>query len=234
MAGQINESLKSLDTLLAIDRKNPDALKLQGDVLYLTGREKEAVDSLTQALAIDPDHSESRYALGRIYYQQNRFPDAVQAFRQLIEKDPKNYRAHDNLALSYAGLGDDANALRHFLKALDLVHKDHPAYDTAYADFAHFTLDRGQPEKAFQLAAEAAKRNPTEPRNFFLTGKALAALDKPDLSIRWFEQAAKLDAAYPEPHYWLAQVYRKLGRAEDAAREVKLFRELTKRPRVRR
>ena len=39
-------------------------------------------------------------------------------------------------------------------------------------------------------AAEAAQRNPAEPRNFFLAGKALVQAGRSDLSVRWFEQAA--------------------------------------------
>ena len=41
-----------------------------------------------------------------------------------------------------------------------------------------------------------------------------------ELAVRWFTEAGELDPAYPEPRYWLAQVYRKLGKAEEANREL--------------
>lgn len=228
MAQRLDESLNTLDRLLSLDAKNTDALKLRGDVLYLLGREEEAVRSLNKAIEVEPRHQASRYALGRIFYQQNRFSDAIRLFRELIEEDPANYRAHDNLALSYAGLGQNAEAVRHFLKALDLVHKDHPEYDTAYADAANFFLSRGENEKAFQLAAEASKRNPQSARNFFLTGKALAALEKHDLSLRWLQKATELDRSFRDASYWLAKAYRKLGRNEEAEREWERFRDLAR------
>jgi tetratricopeptide (TPR) repeat protein len=124
--------------------------------------------------------------------------------------------------------------LQHFLKALDLVHKQHPEYDVVYANAANFFIDRSEFEKAFQLAAEAAKRNPNSARNFFLTGKALVKLEKHDISIRWFQRAAELDPTYTEPRYWLAQVYRKLGKMEEAGRELEKFRELSKAPKIKR
>jgi O-antigen biosynthesis protein len=234
MAQRLESSLQTLERLCKIAPQDTDALKLQGDVLYLLGREQDAEKALLTALQIDPKHTASRYALARIYYQQSRFSEAVASFRAVIEQEPNHYRAHDNLALGYAALHRDADAIRHFLKALDLVHKDHPEYDTVYANAANFFLEREQYQKAFQLAAEAAKRNPNSARNFFLTGKALVKLDKHDLSLKWFKEAAELDATYTEPHYWLAQVYRRLGQTEDANRELEKFKELSKNPRLKR
>ena len=234
MAQRLEPALQTVERLLRAEPKNADALKIQGDILYLLGREPEAEKSLLAALDIDPKHTASRYALARIYYQQSRFPEAVALFRQIIDQEPNNYRAHDNLALCYASLRQDADALKHFLKALDIVHKAHPEYDTVYANAANFFLDREQYDKAFQLGAEAAKRNPSSARNFFLTGKALVKLDKQDLSVRWFKQAADLDPTYTEPHYWLAQVYRKLGQNEEADQELKKFKELNAKPRSKR
>ena len=81
----------------------------------------------------------------------------------------------------------------------------------------------GDFQRAFDLAVEAAQRNPGEPRNFFLAGKALVQLGRNDLSVRWFEQAIALNADYPEPHYLLSQVYRRLGENGDAERALKSF-----------
>jgi tetratricopeptide (TPR) repeat protein len=234
MAQKLEPALHTIQRVLSGDPKNVDALKIQGDILYLLGREPEAEKSLLTALANDLKHTPSRYALARIYYQQSRFPEAVALFRQIVEKEPENFRAHDNLALCYASLRQDSDAIRHFFKTLDIVHKAHPEYDTVYANAANFFLDREQYQKAFQLGAEAAKRNPSSARNFFLTGKALVKLDKQDLSVKWFKQAAQLDPTYTEPHYWLAQVYRRLGQTEEADQELKKFKELNAKPRAKR
>ncbi|MCW5965201.1 MAG: tetratricopeptide repeat protein [Bryobacterales bacterium] len=234
MAQQLEESHDTLAKLLVLEPRSPDALKLQGDVLYLLGREAEAKAVLERALRVDPLHEGSQYALARIYYQQNRIEESRVLFLQLIERVPGNYRAHDNLALCYAALQQDSDAIRHFLKALDLVHQAHLEYDVVYANFANFLLERSEFEKAFQLAAEAAKRNPRSARNYFLTGKSLVKLDRLELSVRWLREATVLDPTYTEPRYWLAQVYRKLGKHDEAKRELELFRELSKAPKLTR
>jgi tetratricopeptide (TPR) repeat protein len=230
MAGRLDASIHSLEEAAKLDPKNVMTRKVLGDALYLAAKEVEAEQSLTLALTLDPNFEPALYALGRIYYQQNRFPEAVQQFQKVIERDPNNYRAHDNLGLCYDAMYRDSEALRHFLKALDLVHKDHPEYDWAYANLAEFFLKRHQPDKAFQLAAEAAQRNPKSARNCFLTGKALVNLEKDDLSLRWLERAVTLDPNYREAHYLLARTYQKLGRKTDAEREFGKFREMAEKP----
>lgn len=234
MAQHLEPSRLTLERLLKIQPRNADAFKLYGDVLYLLGRESDAENALQSALKADAQHAPSRYSLARIRYQQSRYTEAADLFRSLLQQNPDDFRAHDNLALCYAALQQDSLAMQHFLKALELVHEKHPKYDTVYANAANFLLDRQQYEKAFQLAAEASQRNPGSARNFFLTGKALVKLDKEELSIRWLKQAAELDPLYSEPHYLLAQVYRKLDRPGEANAELEKFRELSKTPRVRR
>ena len=234
MAGRTDVSIDSLRRVTKLEPTNAMAHKVLGDALYLAGKELEAEQSLKTSLSLNAQFEPALYALGRIYYQQKRFPQAVQRFQEIIELDPKNYRAHDNLGLCYDVLHRDAEALRHFLKALDLVYKDHPEYDWAHANLAEFYLKRDRYEKAFQLAAEAAQRNPQSARNFFLTGKALVNLNKDELSLRWLERAVALDPNYREAHYLLARAYQKLGRKEVSETEFARFRELSAKPANRR
>lgn len=234
MARQLDRSIESFGQLLKLEAKNVMAHKLLGDALYLSAKEVEAETVIKAGLEIDPRHEPSLYALGRIYYQEKRYTEAADQFQKVIDIDANNYRAHDNLALCYDALYRDSDALRHFFKALDLVMKAHPEYDWAHANLADFYLKRGEYEKAFQLAAEAAERNPGSARNLFLTGKALVNLGKLGLSVRWLTRACELDPGYSESHYLLALVYRKLGKAEEAQQHLEKFRILSQSPRTRR
>ncbi len=199
-----------------------------GQLFFLQGKEQDAEQAILSAIEIAPTHTGALYALGRIYYEQKRYPDAVARMRRVTELEPANHKAWDNLGLCYDAMAQDADALKSFFKALDLVMKSHPDYDWAHANLADFFLRRQQFEKAFQLAAEAARRNPTSARNMFLTGKALVKLDKHDVSLRWLEQAVKLDPAHSEAWYVLSQTYRKLDRKEDADRALDRFKKTQK------
>ena len=229
------EALTTLNRIPAGDTEYPAALKVKAKALYFLQRDSEAVDALKKAASRTPQDADIPYDLGRIYYQLGRHADAAAAFRQATTLDARAYKAWDNLGLAMEALGDVAQAQQYYLKALALVHKDYPDYDVVYANFADLLIKQGNYARAFDLAAEAAQRNSGEARNFFLAGKALVQLGRDDVSIKWLEQAAKLNPDYPEPLYVLAQVYRRLGRPDDAARALKAFQAANARaPRERR
>jgi tetratricopeptide (TPR) repeat protein len=199
-----------------------------GQTQYLLGQDSEAESSFQSALRLDPNDQEALYALGRLYAMQNRFPLAVEKLEAVVRINPKNYKAWDNLGVCYDALARDTDALRSFTRALDLVMKDHPEYDWAHSNVADFFLRRGENEKAFQFAAEAAQRNPQSARNAYLTGKALVRLGKHDLSLRWLNRAVELDPQYADALYLLGQTYKRLGRQSDAARMFARFQEASK------
>lgn len=225
-AGQYQAASEDLEKALTGCPKDRQRIHLAlGQTLYLLGRESEAERWLQAALAADPQNEEALYALGRIYAMKKRFPEAVEKLKEVTRIHPENYKAWDNLGVCYDAMNSDSDALRSFFKALDLVVKDHPGYDWAHANLADFFLRRQENEKAFQLAAEAAKRNPGSARNCFLTGKALVRLEKPELALRWLERAVELESGHSEALYMLSQTYRKLGRNAEAQRSLARFEE---------
>lgn len=222
---RLQDAVTAFQYAAAVCRPDPQLLLTLAQTQYLLGREAEAEQTMKSALELRPDHEATLYALGRIYYQQHRYPEAEQLLLAVVKKDPKNHRGWDNLGLCYDAMNRDSDALRSFFRALDLVMKSHPDYDWAHANLAEFFLKRNQAEKAFQLAAEAARRNPQSARNALLTGKALVQLDRHELSLRWLERATSLDPADSAAWYQLAQAYRKLGRKAEAATALERFRE---------
>jgi tetratricopeptide (TPR) repeat protein len=217
------DAIESLDRIRSDSAEYVPALKLKAKALYFLARDAEAEETLKRASAHAPSDAEIPYSLGRVYYQQGRHAEAAESFRRATTLDPRDYKAWDNLGLASEALGDVAQAQQHYLKAISLVYKDHPGYDVVYANFAELLIKLGNFQRAFDLAAEAAQRNPDEPRNFFLGGKALLQAGRSDLSLRWFEQAIKLNPDYPEPQYLLSLAYRKLGRIDEADRMLKSF-----------
>jgi protein O-GlcNAc transferase len=231
----VPRALDTLERVLTRDPKHVPALKVKGKALYLTAKDPEAEEALRAAAALAPADAEIPYDLGRLYYHQQRFQDAADSFRRAIAIDPGAYKAWDNLGLATEALGDAPQARRHYLQAITLVHKNHPHYDVVYANFAELLIKAGEYQTAFDLAAEAAERNPRDARNFFLTGKALVQMERYDIAVRWLEQAIALDQDYPAPRYLVAQAYRRLGRAEQANEALKAFAAASARaPKVRR
>lgn len=226
LAQQFSSALKTFARLLALDPRNGAALKLEADAHYFSGDDRAAERSLLAAINIDPRDHEAMYKLGRMYYQQSRYQEARDQFLQVLALDPGSYRAYDNLGLCYEALNEPEKAMSSFLKAIELVHADHPDYDWAYANLANFLINRGEYRRAFDLAVEAARRNPQSPRDFYLGAKALTKLDQWETSVRWLKRSIELDPEYPEPHYLLGKVYSRQGKTQEAQQEFDIFKEL--------
>lgn len=228
-------ALATLGRLETIEPLDVPALKVRAKALYLAVRDREAALTLLAAAARAPGDAEIPYDLGRIFYQQQRYQDAHRAFQQATALDARAYKAWDNLGLTCEALGDMAAATRHYATAMAIAQDDAPSYDVVYANYADLLIREGAYQRAFDAAAEAAQRNPRDPRNLLLAGKALIRLEAVDVGVKWLTQAVALDPDYPEPHYLLARAYRQLGKPEEARAAMAAFQAASARaPQVRR
>lgn len=223
---QIPAALATAEKCLATEPLNRQALLLKGNLLYLSGRDAEAIGTLADLVQRDPRNHDARYALGRMYYFASRPESALEQFQAIVATEPKHYRAWDNLGLALDAVGQTENAVKAHLRAIALVAQDHKEYDTVYANLADLMMKQNDNRQAFNLAVEAAQRNPGVARNYFLAGKALTRLDQWPKSERWLVKAAELDPADPAPHYLLAQLYQRAGDGAKAGQERKVFKEL--------
>jgi len=225
-AQRFSEALTAIQQHLKGEPRDLPALKLKGDILYLLGDDAGAEKALQAAIAIDSKYLDAQYSLGRIYSQQSRYDSAIKQFQTVLSLDPQSYKAYDNLGICFEHLNQREQAVRHFLKAIEIVHKDVPSYDWPYANLANLLINQGDFKQGFNLAAEAAQRNPNSARNFYLAAKALTRLQQEDKSFRWLYRSIELDPEYPEPHYLLGQLLRKQGKEPEAKLEFKRFKEL--------
>ena len=145
----------------------------------------------------------------------------------MIDADPNSYKGYDNLGLSYAALGKTDEAERAFKKAQELVRNVDPTYDWPYSNLAEMLLTANRTDEALLYAEQAARINPRSARDQYLVGKALARGSDIQSSIDHLTRSAELDPNYPEPHYLLGQIYRKLGRVAQADQEFELFKQIS-------
>jgi tetratricopeptide (TPR) repeat protein len=235
LSKQFEASANTLNTLLTRNSHNVEALIVQGELFYLIGKSSDAVASLSRAIATAPDRADPHYLLGRIYYERSDALRAKAQFQTALQLDSNTYKAYDGLALCYENLGDTGRAAQTYMRGIEAVYKAHPDYDVVYADFAELMLRFNENQKAFDLAGEAVQRNPHSARNYLLAGRALKQAAKYQDSLRWLQRAAQMDPTYPDPHFQLARVYRKLGELAKAKQEANLFQKLSAQaPSVRR
>jgi tetratricopeptide (TPR) repeat protein len=227
LSHQFDAAEETLHKLLLKYPRNLGALIMSGQVQYLKNQDRAARLSFQEAVKAAPDRPEPHYWLGRLSYQDQHLQQAIGEFEIAAQIDPGYYKAYDGLGLCYEALGKPGQASEQYLRAITLVQKDHQDYDVVYADFAELLLKMGRSHQAFNLAFEAASRNPRKSRNYFIAGKALQQEGDADASLRWLTKAVQMDPHYPDPHYLLARIYHKQGKSADADAEIAIFKSLS-------
>ena len=223
MAGRPQAAWTEADRILESHPFEPSALKIKANSAYLLGDASQAIHTFILLLDRYPADPDGAYMLGRIYYQEGQIDLAIGQFQRALKTKSSSYKALDNLGLCYAAQGDDEKATAYFLGAIKLVEKDHPEYEWPYINLADLLLKKGDPQRAFDAASMAAKRNPLSARSFYTGAKALDQLDKADLALNWTQRAASIDPDYSDAWYLMARLHHKLGQEAKASEARQKF-----------
>jgi tetratricopeptide (TPR) repeat protein len=85
---------------------------------------------------------------------------------------------------------------------------------------------RSKPEEALRHYDKALQLRPGYVDAQIAAGKSLARLGDTDGALKYLSEAVAADPQSEAAHYQLSQIYRKLGRTEDAEREAAAFQKL--------
>ena len=172
---------------------DPATHRLLANTLRQQDRADEAAAEFVAALLIDPADAAAHAGIGQIHLQSGRDTGAVDALRRATDLEPANGETRYALASALERLGRTAEAAQHFARA-------EQAQRLALAD-------RRREMFAATLKQEAALR---------------ADEGRLDTAITLYEKALAVESD-PLVYSRLADLYAKVGRAQDAARARALY-----------
>jgi arylsulfatase A-like enzyme/Tfp pilus assembly protein PilF len=174
----------------------------------------EAIAKLRKAVDQDPNTGMVYLELGNALLQGQQVQEAIPVLRKAIELMPDAAPAHARLGLALMDIKDWPGAVTELKAAL------------AHSDSADLHLDLGialvRENRVLDAAPEletAAKMNPGSLRANLEAGRALGMVGDPAAALPYLQQAVVLDPNSMDAHHFLANVYRKLGKEDDADRE---------------
>ena len=242
---------------LEVEPENVELLNSLGFSLFQQGKSDEAIIALEKALEVDPQHSkahnnmalasidlgeleiaEAHYReslaiepqpaiyndLGFVMERQGLPDEAVEFYRKAIELDPKSASAHANLAGTLARAGRFADSERHFEAALAIEPST-----SIHMGLAYVQAQQGRPDEAAASLRSAIEAEPTN-------AVAYDRLAKLQLDQGEVEEAAatyqRLVRQRPSAaaHRALANLLTRLGRIDEANRELERARALDSSP----
>jgi tetratricopeptide (TPR) repeat protein len=238
--GQRSEALEDLEKSCGLAPGNADYLYNAGLIDYQMSRWAESVRMFEKAASVNPRSPEYRNALGVAEIAMTNDSRAIRAFRKALALDPKYFKALVNLALLYDRTGFSAEAVKFYRKALAV----NPGLAAVHDDLGKLYARLGETDFAaeqFRRSIEVDPANPEPQRDLYslLAGRGVfAAFEKntPGAFSEGFgdflvsnmlyfpaaEQyagAGKAGNANPRIRSKLGDVYCRLGRLNEAARE---------------
>ncbi len=115
-----------------------------------------------------------------------------------------------------------SEALNLFLRELEIT----PTHLPALVEAALEHIRRGEYEQARPFAERACQVDPASFAGPYLLGQVLLETGSPAEALVLLEQAVRLAPSRPETHFALGRAYQRVGRREDAQRELREFERL--------
>jgi Flp pilus assembly protein TadD len=193
-----------------------DAHAYLGHVLSLLGENELAVWHLQQALSLEPDYPLPYYFSGMHYAREGRWITARSYLERAYDLDPTNPALCAAIAETHLRAAEpNYPVAREWLHAAVNHAPDDPRFHLLLAHFyVDYAVDPTRmgvavAQTAVDLAPESAEAQETLGWARYLAGQ-------PDLALVSLMRARELDPDEPRVHYRLGEVYRALGRPDEA------------------
>lgn len=215
--GDLADAIVNLQAALRQHPTDPDLLFYMARAAGLLSR--QAGDTL---LADDPNSARAHQALAENYWALQRYTDAENQYQAALQISPNLGGLHLALGKLYARNQDLQKAEEEFRAEVKL----RPGSAEATYRLGETLLENGKINEAAAELGRANQLRPNMPQTLYALGKAEslagndAGAEKAWTQLLTVEKDSDLAA---KAHFGLASIYRRQGKAQDAAREMKAF-----------
>ena len=212
---------KAAGVVAALREHNPANL----DVLYTAYRiySDLAGEAMLSISLVDPDSVQMHRVIAHEETRQGNNAGAIAQYRKAIALDPKLPGIHFELAeLLYASQDEKEKkeAEQEYLAALAENHDD----EKTVRKLAEIDAQKGNTQQAFQGFTRAVRLQPGDTDARLGLAKTLIEMDQLDKAQALLEETVQQEPSNAIAHFRLATLYRKMGRMDDARREVDAYK----------
>jgi arylsulfatase A-like enzyme/predicted Zn-dependent protease len=217
--GRPEDAEAGFERMREIDPRATKALWQLADLWMQSGQFDRAETALKEALTRKVDRPSFLLKLGECFIEMKRYGEAEAALREALRGKPDLAGAHYDLGLVHEARGEVSPAMEEYQAE---VARSPSAYRASF-NLSKLLLQAGRPVEAVTHLRDAISAEPSFATAYLYLAKALLDAGR----LREAEEAARHglganpDAKVaPLGHYVLADVYTRLGRPRDAAREL--------------
>jgi tetratricopeptide (TPR) repeat protein len=216
--GDLDESARVVAQLRKSDPDNPEVLY----AAYRTYTDLAGESMLTLALSV-PDSPQMQQVVAHEETRQGNTNGAIAHYRKAIALNPHLPGVHFELAELLHSASDPKSkqeAEAEYHKALTENGQD----EKAELRLGEIEAQKGDVQQAFKDYSRAVELQPADADAKLGLAKTLIEMNQNDKALTLLEDAAKLEPTNAVVHYRLGVLYRKMGRADEAKREIELYK----------
>lgn len=180
---------------------------------------RQQVQEAYNAAHAHPRDAEASGKLGMLLDLYHRPEDAARCYLRAQQLTPNVFKWYYYAGVLRMQQKNQAKAVAEFRQGLRID----PAYLPARLKLAASLLESGNLDEAWKVYSAITKEYPDWAEACYGMGRISSLRGDAPGAIIWLNRAEELFPTYGAAHYALAQAERKLGRAEDAAAQLKLY-----------
>jgi tetratricopeptide (TPR) repeat protein len=212
--GDLSKAVPIVSTLRDQDPTNVE-------IIYMAYRiYSDLLDEARLTLTIvGPNTARVHQMMAHELARQGHVDEAIANYREALKVNPNTSGVHFELAemlnnSSIAGGREEAE--KEYQAALAVDPHDNKA-ECKLGDLAALRGDQKAAAEHYQRALEL---QPNDTEAMIGLAKSLMTLNQPEKAMTLLEQAVKLDPTNAVAHFRLSTLYRKMGKGDDATREL--------------
>jgi tetratricopeptide (TPR) repeat protein len=218
-AGQAAEAVANLQAALAKSPNDPD-------LLFYLSRAATALagQSLDRLRSVDPNSARGHQALGQTDYEMKMLPEAAKEYEQALALRPDLPGLRLELGQVFVATSEWVKAEEQFRAEAKLQ----PGSSEAAYRLGNALLQEGKMKEAAQELQRSDSLSPDMPETLYALGRS-AAISDPDVAAHALERVIELEKGTPlagQSYLVLAQIHRRQGKTEQAARDMESYRKV--------
>jgi tetratricopeptide (TPR) repeat protein len=218
---------EAVDFVRVLNRDFPD----DPEVLYRTVHVYSDLSTKASLDLIDknPSSYQVRLLSAEALEAQGNTEGAVKEYRQVLEMNPHLPGIHYRLGRLILSAPKTDTTMQDAQKEFEAELKIDPANAGAEFVLGKLALDPTTLSEAIAHFSRTVQLDASFAEAYIELGNALILADRAGEAVKPLETAVKLQPGNPMPHFRLSNAYNRLGRKEDAQRELALYKELSER-----
>jgi tetratricopeptide (TPR) repeat protein len=225
---QPEAAIHALNNAIELDPDDQASYLQLADLLLAQKKISDATELAQRMIKAFPDSSRVFVSKGSIEFRAGNFTDAVTSFGRAAKLDPADGEATLGLARAQANVGMTSEAKATLEKAIQYSREKAP-FELELGRVLLKEAEAGNKQaevKAEQLFNSAVVHDNKLADAHYELGELALRHGDPAKAVAHLKMAAELSPSSANTHFALSTAYRRLGRNQEAAKEMTAFEKL--------